>query len=137
MASVKDTNAKKGNPMKLIHKTLATVTLILLSGNVLAGQYINTYGNLEERLATRTIRTDIVASEQEAYKQGLNKLQQLKNSSPKELEQVLQLNIFNSGGVHLNDDSYITVQEFMNGAGQLRYRGELNVSYHYAERRDD
>ncbi|MCG9613472.1 DUF3316 domain-containing protein [Vibrio harveyi] len=34
-------------------------------------------------------------------------------------------------------NGYVTVQEFMNDAGQILYKGEVNDSYHYAERRDN
>ncbi len=77
--------------MKRIKATFATAALLLLSGNVLAGQYVNTNGNFEEKLATRTLYTKVVPSKQEAYKQGLQQLRELDNSSSKELDRKLML----------------------------------------------
>ncbi len=122
--------------MKRIKTTFATAALILLSGNVLAGQYVNTNGNFEEKLATRTLYTKVVPSKQEAYKQGLQQLRELDNSSSKELDRKLMINTFNNNGIHLNKNGYITVKEFMNDAGQILYKGEVHVSYHYSERDD-
>lgn len=134
---VTNINATKGNPMKLMKTTFTTAALILLSGNVLAGQYINTYGNFEERLDTRTFHTEAVSSKQEAYKLGLQQLHELDNSSTQELNHKLLVTSDSSNDIHLNKNGYVTVQEFMNDAGQILYKGEVNVSYHYAERRDD
>ncbi|CAH0525339.1 DUF3316 domain-containing protein [Vibrio sp. dhg] len=122
--------------MKLMKTTFTTAALILLSGNVLAGQYIDTFGNYEERLATRTFHTEAVSSKQEAYKLGLQKLHELDNSSTQELDRKLMITTSTNNDVHLNKNGYITVQEFMNNAGQILYKGEVNVSYHYAELRD-
>ncbi|MCG9613348.1 hypothetical protein L1D41_27385 [Vibrio harveyi] len=67
--------------MKLMKTTFAIAVLVLLSGNVMAEQYINTYGNFEERPDTRTFHTEAVSSKQEAYKLGLQKLHELDMSS--------------------------------------------------------
>ncbi len=123
--------------MKSIKIIFTLTALFMLSGNVLAGQYINTSGNLEERLATRTFHTKTVTSKQEAYKLGLKQLQQLDNSSSQELDRKLLINVESRNNFHLNKDGYVTVQEFMNNDGQILYKGEVKVSYHYAERRDD
>lgn len=47
------------------------VVLILLSGNVLVGQYINIYGNFEERLGICIFYIEVVFLKQEVYKLGL------------------------------------------------------------------
>ncbi len=123
--------------MKLIKKTAVTATLILLSGNVLAGQYIKASGNYDERLATRTFHTASVSTKQEAYKLGLQQLKDLDKISPKERELKLMVNATSSNNIHVNKDGYVIVQEFMNESGEILYKGEVNVSYHYAERRDN
>ncbi|WP_375753454.1 DUF3316 domain-containing protein [Vibrio sp. HN007] len=125
--------------MKLMKTALVTTGLTLLSANVLANQFVDTTGNLEERFGTRTIQTAVVDSKPQAYQLGLTKLSELTKSSPSELR--IKLNATRAetgpGRIHLNEDGYVTVQEFMNAEGQLLYKGLVNVSYHYSERDTD
>ncbi|MCK6264497.1 DUF3316 domain-containing protein [Vibrio sp. ZSDE26] len=122
--------------MKLIKTALMATSLTVLSANVFAGQYFSTSGNLVERSGTRTIQTEPVGTAQEAYKLGLEQLQSLNNSTPQELIRDLRIASIDIDRrkVHLNENGYITVKELMNADGELLYKGQVNVSYHYAER---
>jgi predicted transcriptional regulator len=125
--------------MKLIKTTLLTTTLTLLSANALANQFVDTTGNLEERFGTRTLHTAVVESKQEAYQLGLAKLSELATISPSKLRYVLSaVNAeYGPDRIHLNEDGNVTVQEFMNADGQVLYKGQINVTYHYSERDTD
>jgi hypothetical protein len=125
--------------MKFTKTAIATSAIALLSANVLAGQYVSTVGNMEQRYSTKMIQTTPAQSKQEAYQRGLNKLQQLSASSPVELKQALRIvgQDVASRSLHLNNDGYVTVNEYMDADGQIYYKGQVNVSYHYAERDSD
>jgi hypothetical protein len=120
--------------MKLINTALLATTL--LSANVFAAQFVPTPGNYEQRFATQTFQTEAVQSKQEAYQLSLQQLRKLNESSSLELSKILRLGVFshiNRRTIHLNNNGYIAVEEFMNAEGQLFYKGQINVSYHYAE----
>ncbi len=122
--------------MKLIKAALVTATLTLLSTSVFASQFGYSAGNVVERLGARTIKTDAVQTKQEAYQLGLSQLHQLNKAKPVELSKKLKISGVNIDRrqIHLNEGGYVTVEEFMNTDGQISYKGEINVSFHYPER---
>ncbi|MCE7535895.1 DUF3316 domain-containing protein [Aliivibrio fischeri] len=120
-------------------KSLALTTLIIVassSSSAMANPVI-TSGNYISKSNSAVIHTDSVSTKQAAYNQALTKLNQLDESTPKELKKALKVASFESTttqSIGLDDDSYITVQETMNMQGQIQYTGLIHAKYHYLER---
>jgi hypothetical protein len=104
-----------------------TITLALIGNQALA----NPNHVVKERdIAITTQSTD---SKESAYQNAQLKLIELKESSPKELKE--QLNVFSAhyveDSVRLQEGAYITAQEYINEDGEVQYKGLVNASYEY------
>ncbi|MUJ25641.1 DUF3316 domain-containing protein [Aliivibrio fischeri] len=118
-------------------KSLALTTLIIVASSSAMANPVITSGNYISKSNSSVIHTDSVSTKQAAYNQALTKLNQLDESTPKELKKALKVASFESTttqSIGLDDDSYITVQETMNMQGQIQYTGLIHANYHYLER---
>jgi len=118
--------------MKSIKNIILASAMVILSANVFAGTVL--YGDYGVYHGSKVIKTQLVETKSSAYSLALEKSEQLKSESGRELsnEFTLFLNSFEEeNSVTLDDDLYVTVQESMNEQGDIVYAGILNVNYSY------
>jgi hypothetical protein len=109
--------------MKIIPTIIATSVLLVSLGA----------GAQTTKNDTDVLVTGAVATKEAAYQMGVSKLAELKAASPYQLSRVLAAYNAENSTVHLNDGSYVTIQERMNDNGQLSYVGLVNVKFGYVE----
>ncbi|RVU80666.1 DUF3316 domain-containing protein [Leucothrix sargassi] len=86
-----------------------------------------------EETSHDTLRTELSSSKEAAYQAGLDKLNDLKSSSSRDLYNKVGLfaSDIKSDTVRLNDGAYVTVQERALPNGQKAYVGVVNVDVSY------
>ncbi len=101
------------------------VTALAISFPSLAGPILSLTGNTE-------VYTQVTASKAEAYKAGIETLQELKSLTGKDAYN--QLNLLNSsmirGSIIVNDGK-VFVDEFADSDGTINYQGKLKITYSY------
>ena len=121
--------------MKTVQSIVVAASILLVSAGAVADSLNAASGTA--RSESNTLVLSAAQTKQAAYKMGLNRLAQLKTSSPQQLSQVLKVHSSNPDGttLHLNSDSsYVTVQERMDASGNVSYVGIVNVSFQYSEK---
>ena len=121
----------KGIKMKFTKKLLiaSTIsTMAMISTQALADNIV--YSN-------QTVLTVEANSKEDAFKQGMTTLNELKASKSNDLKKTFWGLDVNANKVALADDSYVTVAEKMNADGQLVYNGIVHVSLSYQENDSD
>lgn len=118
-------------------KIFAIVTsIVFLSPVAMAHSGASNGGYLNQSNST-LIYTKATQNKKESYLLGLDKLSALESSTVKELKKELNVIEWYSAVItnfHLDDGSYVTVQERMNSAGDIEYVSAVNVTYNYQER---
>lgn len=104
-------------------KTLIAASLLTVSINTVA-DVIST--------GTDVLVTEAAESRQEAFQIGLDRIDELKSITPRELSYEIHAptNI-NRYSLHVKDGCYVTVEERMNEDGALDYVGLVNINYGY------
>ncbi|PWQ93137.1 DUF3316 domain-containing protein [Leucothrix arctica] len=117
---------------------MKTLTSLLVTSVLLISATAANASNFE-RHSKDILTTETASSRAEAYQLGTSKLSQLQSASPRQLFN--ELDIFSIDAVvssaHLEDGSFVTVQERMGANGKLGYVGLVNVDVSYNEERDD
>lgn len=120
--------------MKTINNLLLASSIAILSTSAFASATV--YGDYSLHSSNKTIKTVITDSKQAAYALGFEKLNLLKAGSSTQLSDDLALSLGSlkeKNSVTLHDGAYITLQEMMNGQGQVVFAGLVNVTYSYSQ----
>lgn len=115
--------------MKKLSTLIISAVLAIVSSQALAHPL---HSLVEKKV---TLYTESTENKEHAYEEAMSMLTDLKDSSPTELKQQLNVSSFNlvNKSVSLDDGAYIITQEYMNEEGELRYKGVINVNYHYMQ----
>lgn len=87
--------------------------------------------------SNQTVLTVDANSKEDAFKQGMTTLNELKVSKSNDLKKTFWGLDVNANKVALAGDSYVTVAEKMKADGQLVYNGIVHVSLSYEENDSD
>lgn len=111
---------------------LIAVSLLLTSLSATAAMFF-------EQSVSKTLTTITAPTKSAAYQLGVNKLAQLKDSSPSELERALgaPIGAVEANTMHLNDEGFIMIQERMDANGQLSYTAIVEVSVGFVPHSSD
>ncbi|ELR66476.1 hypothetical protein C942_04174 [Photobacterium marinum] len=119
--------------MKTVKSLLVAASLVAFSvpsmaSTLVAGSKYSVETN------SRTLVTQVSDSKEGAYAAGQDMLNELQQSNPVELRSILKANTFQPkelASLQVKDNSYITVEESMNAAGNMEYRALVNVQYQH------
>ncbi|WED23857.1 DUF3316 domain-containing protein [Vibrio sp. JC009] len=103
-------------------KLTVLATALVLSGSALAAT--DTIYNHS------VLKTDGFATKQAAYNSGFDVADSLESMTSHELKN--NLSVFETSAKRVTvDDAVVTVEEFAAGRGDIQYRANVEVSYHY------
>ena len=111
---------------------MKTLTTLIATSVLLFGATAANANNLYKD--PTSVTTESFNSRTQAYQAGINKLSSLKAATPDQLSD--EIDLFVTGNmkkdtIHLKDGAFVTVQERMNGNGQLEYVGVVNIDVDY------
>ncbi|MDD9194428.1 DUF3316 domain-containing protein [Aliivibrio sp. S3MY1] len=88
------------------------------------------------KLEHKTIQGNSYELKDEAYNYGINKMQELQSMSSFQLSKKIKKNILSTPGLNSLKltNSYVTVDEFIDSTGMLRYKPNVNISYKFKYR---
>ncbi|MFC1236700.1 DUF3316 domain-containing protein [Vibrio sp. F74] len=121
--------------MKKFNAIFVSLSLVLTSSAVFA-QPLYYGANYLSRITEKTIRVEPVETKKLAYEIALSELNALEISTASGLNSALNITNFSIGSnkTHLEDGSYVTVQERITSEGEMEYVGLVNVKVHYIRR---
>ena len=117
---------------------MKTLTAMIAASVLLIGA---TTANADyfDTVTKETIVTGVTDSRAAAYQAGADKLSSLKSASPYALAD--EVGLFGSDieadTVHLDEGSYVTVQERLGADGKIGYVGVVNAGVSYESHDDD
>ncbi|MGD8171992.1 DUF3316 domain-containing protein [Vibrio sp. TRT 21S02] len=127
--------------MNTLKKLTLVTTLAVLSTGAFASQGAQlSSGGYINRTSSTSLFTPAQESKQAAFDSAYQELQGLQASSTRDLRRALNIWVTTpreANSVRLKDNAYITVDERMNGQGEMEYVGKINVTYQYLERDDN
>jgi hypothetical protein len=119
--------------MKSLKTLLVATSLVLFSVPSMAAS-LAPGSKYSVETNQRTLVTPASDNKESAYAEGQQMLNELQQSKPTELRSILKVIAFQPkelSSLQVNDNSYVTVQESMNTAGEIEYRGLVNVQYQH------
>jgi hypothetical protein len=88
-------------------------------------------GTYKHQIMTRTIHVEPTDTKQRAYEVALSTLKSLETLSANKLNSALNIIDSKANKTHIEEGSYVTVQERKTGNGKMEYVGLANVRIHY------
>ncbi|MCW8331385.1 DUF3316 domain-containing protein [Photobacterium sp. SDRW27] len=119
--------------MKSLKSLLVVTSLVLFSVPSMATSLVPG-SKYSVETNQRTLVTPANDSKENAYAEGQQMLNELQQSNPAELGNILKVIAFQPkerASLQIKDNSYVTVQESMNTAGEIEYHGLVNVQYEH------
>ena len=122
--------------MKTVKSIVLATSIILLSVSGVASA--SPTSGINSKSSFSSIELNGASTKQAAFQIGTKKLAQLRDLSSNELGLALRVHGDIQGNtVHMNNGTYVTVEERMDSSGNMNFVSMVNVGYHYLKPHDD